>query len=437
MIKVVGDTAVVNPVKNISGEFSVPPDKSITHRSIMFASLSKGKSQILNYLTGDDCIRTIDIFKKMGVKIEQQKDSVVVEGMGLHNLNCPKGILYAGNSGTTMRLMSGILAGQPFNSEISGDESLSKRPMRRIMEPLRMMGAEIIAANGEYPPLKIIGHGSLKPVNYRLPVASAQVKSAIIFASLYSKGKTIIEEPVLSRDHTERMCNYFGLPLTREGNKIIIEIDGNISINARDIEIVNDFSSAAFFIVAALIIPGSKIKIKNIGINPTRTGMLEALLKMGANIKLENQRMLSGEPSADLTVTYSKLKSTEIKGEIIPRMIDEIPIFALAATQAEGETIISDAEELKFKESNRLETVTKNLTKLGAKVKILKDVLLIQGPIPLIGQEIESYGDHRIAMMSTIAGLAAINGETKINSIKCIETSFPGFWDILTGLTNG
>ncbi|MEK7376612.1 MAG: 3-phosphoshikimate 1-carboxyvinyltransferase [Candidatus Margulisiibacteriota bacterium] len=428
----------VSPSAGLKGEIEVPGDKSISHRSVMFSALSDGKNTITNFLPSEDCFRTVECFRAMGVKvnISPDKKSLAVFGEGLGGLKEPKDILYVGNSGTTIRLMLGILAGQPFQTMITGDESIKRRPMKRVVDPLRKMGAIITGKqDGNFAPLEVRG-GNLSAIEYTLPVASAQVKSALMLAALFAKGTTKIIEPLPSRDHTERMFGHFGIPFTKENNIISVQTPHAASVPGflpANIEIPGDISSASFFIVAGIIIPDSEILIKNVGLNPTRTGIIDVLCAMGANIAISNEKTLSGEPRGDIRIKTSKLKGITIGGEIIPRLIDEIPIIAIAATQAEGQTVILDAKELRVKESDRVSTICDMLKKMGAKAKETPDGMIIEGPCRLKGAEIESRGDHRIAMSAAIAGLIA-KDEMVIEDTECIKTSFPGFDILLSNL---
>ena len=415
----------INRAIGLKGEIHVPGDKSISHRAVMIGSLAKGETVINNFLSSADCIATVECFKKLGIEMESGQQ-IIIKGKGLSGLVPAKEILDVGNSGTTIRLMMGVLAGLPFISRIIGDESIQRRPMRRVAIPLQAMGASIEGRTvGEeiYAPLKITG-GNLSPIQYELPVASAQVKSAILLAGLFANGETAVIEKNPSRDHTERMLSHFGADLSMIGKEI--RIRGNRDFRGTEIDIPGDISSAAFFMIAAALAPDSELLIHNVGVNSTRIGILEILHRMGARLEVFNEEILSEEPRADILVKTSKLKGIKIAGDIIPRIIDEIPIIALAATQAEGVTEIRGARELRVKESDRLATVSSELRKLGAKITELEDGLVIEGPSALGGAEVKSYGDHRIAMMAAIAGLVA-EGETVIEDTDCIETSFPGF----------
>lgn len=415
---------------NISmiGEIELPGDKSISHRAIMLGSISKGETTIENCLLSEDTISTIDCFRKMGVNIHQNKNKITVYGVGLRGLKKPDSILYCGNSGTTMRLISGILIGQNFSSVLQGDSSLNRRPMRRIILPLREMGANINGKEDEYPPLIIEPNENLKNITYELSIPSAQVKSAILLASLYCYGETTIKESGISRDHTERMISYFGGVIKKEKNIIVINSNSNIEFNGKKIYVPGDISSASFFIVGALTLKGSKVLIKDVGINETRMGIVEILKKMGGNIRILNERFLNNEPIGDILVEYSNLKGVEIKGDIIGRLIDEIPILSVAASLAEGKTIIRNAEELKFKESNRIKAMVSELKKMGVNVEELEDGMIIEGSSFLKSAVLNTYGDHRVAMALYIAALNA-KGKSSIDDLDCIKISFPSFFD--------
>jgi 3-phosphoshikimate 1-carboxyvinyltransferase len=421
-------------VKAISGEIEVPADKSITHRAIMLSSIAEGNSIVRNYLHSDDCNRTIEAFRQMGVQIKVDGRKLYIKGIGL-NLKTPqygKYDIYAGNSGTTARLICGILAGQNFKTIITGDESLSKRPMTRIIEPLSKMEAEITSAEGLLP-LTIKGKGPLKALNYECNKSSAQVKASVLFAGLYGDGATTYSEPVKSRDHSERMLKAFGADVKVNGNSVTIYPVQKLL--PQDITVVGDISSAAFFIAAALIVPGSSLTIKNVGVNPTRSGLIDVLKSMGADISLINPRELSNEPVCDIEVKYSKLKAVNIGASIVPRMVDEIPVFVLIATQAEGITRISGAGELKVKETDRIEAVASQFKKLGAQVEGLNDGFIINGNsgVALRGNLLDSFEDHRIAMTLSIASLIS-GGETIIKDSSCVSISFPNFYEVLNNI---
>lgn len=421
---------IIKPSEQIKAEIHMPGDKSISHRAIMLGSLANGETIINGFLPSDDCLATVDSFKKLGIDIKVNKDRVVIQGKGLKGLKRSNKTLNVGNSGTTIRLISGILAGQPFTTEITGDPSIQKRPMLRIINPLREMGANIKGHEAEeniFAPLKITG-GKLSPIRYELPVASAQVKSAILLAGLFTDGVTTVVERNQARDHTERMLDYFGARIKLRG--LSTQIQGNHEFDGAEIDIPGDISSAAFFLVAGLIVPVADLTIRNVGVNPTRTGIIDVLHRMGAKIEIKDEEIISEEPRATMVVRNTKLNGIEIDGSIIPRIIDEIPIIAVAATQAKGKTVIRGAKELRIKESDRIMTITSELKKMGAKITALDDGLIIEGPTKLHRAKLNSFGDHRIAMAMAIAGLIA-DGETVIEDADCIETSFPGFEKIL------
>ncbi|MBD3385210.1 3-phosphoshikimate 1-carboxyvinyltransferase [candidate division KSB1 bacterium] len=421
----------LSPSRFLSGTVSLPGDKSISHRALLLAGIASGESCISGISTSEDVLSTISCLRKLGVKIKRSKTDVVVQGVGREGLKQPRSKLDAGNSGTTMRLLTGILSAQTFISTIDGDESLRKRPMRRIIDPLEQMGAQI--ENNNYrAPLKIIGR-PLRAIDYASPIASAQVKSAIILAGLYARGITRVTERSASRDHTERMLGEFGVKAQYSMGGAGVK--GPADLQACDIDIPRDISAAAFFLVAACLLPDSEIEITNVGTNPTRIGVLDALSSMGARIKKSREKVINNEPRTDLIAKSSSLHQTTLQGSIISNIIDEIPILSIAATQAEGTTIIRDAQELRVKESDRIKAIVSNLKKMNANVKESKDGLLITGPTPLTGATIDSYGDHRIAMSFAIAGLIA-DGKTVIKGAECVDISFPGFFDILDEIRN-
>lgn len=407
--------------KTLNGEITIPADKSISHRAVIFASLADGISTIRNFSDGQDPKSTLNIFRKLGVDIDIiNKSTVIINSKS--KLLPPPNSLDCGNSGTSMRLISGILARQKFDSILIGDQSLSKRPMKRIIEPLTLMGADIQSKNNTAP--LIIKGKTLQPINYKTPKASAQVKSCILLAGLGTEGKTTITEPYLSRNHTEIMLKYMGADIQTEGNSVSIS---KSKLSPIDIEICGDISSAAYFIAAALIIPDSKVILKNVGLNPTRTGMLDILKQMGADIKILDEIEICGEKAGTLEVKYSNLKCCEISGEIIPRLIDEIPIIAVLATQAQGQTIIKDAQELRNKESDRITAVVTELRKLGADIEETPDGMIINGKTDLFGDcEVETYHDHRLAMSLYVAGLIC-KKEILINRFQWVNISFPKF----------
>lgn len=416
----------------LRGELSVPGDKSISHRAVMFGSLAEGITEVTNFLQGADCLSTISCFRQMGIEIENTPDRILIHGKGLHGLSRPDDILDVGNSGTTTRLMSGILAGQNFDCTVNGDASIQKRPMKRIMTPLSLMGADIssIPGNG-CAPLHIQGH-PLKAIHYQSPVASAQVKSCVLLAGMYADGITRVTEPVLSRNHSELMLNHFGASVTTESTTVSIEPDP--LLEGRSISVPGDISSAAYFIAAGLLVPGSQVLIRNVGVNPTRDGILRVCRAMGADIAIMNERADSGEPTADLLVKYSSLKGTVVEGEIIPTLIDELPVIAILAAFAQGTTIIRDAAELKVKESNRIDVMVENLSRMGADIEGTEDGMIIRGGRPLHGAEIDGHLDHRIAMSFAVAALAA-EGTTTIRDAECVRISYPGFYDDLFSLS--
>lgn len=417
------------------GEITIPGDKSISHRSVMFGAIAKGTTEITNFLQGADCLSTIDCFRKMGIQIENTPEKILVHGNGLRGLSAPTEILNTGNSGTTTRLISGILAGQNFTSILSGDASLNSRPMKRIMEPLNSMGANIVSINGNNcAPLKITP-GNLHGIHYNSKVASAQVKSAILLAGLYVDGATSVAEPTLSRNHTELMLKGFGADVTAsvcpDTGRPVATIQPCEELFGQKIIVPGDISSAAYFIAAALLVPGSELLIKNVGINPTRAGILEVCHAMGADITYLNKKTAGGEPTADLLVKYGKLHGTIVEGNIIPTLIDEIPMIAVLAAYAEGTTIIKDAAELKVKETNRIDTTTEALQAMGGNITPTDDGMIIEGTSHLHGGIINSYLDHRIAMAFAIASLAA-EGETTILDSQCVDVSYPAFFETLS-----
>ena len=417
----------IKKLTNLHGEITVPGDKSISHRAVMFGSLAKGTTRITHFLEGADCLSTISCFRKMGIDIENNNGEILVHGKGLRGLSSPTDILDVGNSGTTTRLISGILAGQNFVSELTGDNSIQSRPMKRIMTPLLSMGADITSIKGNNcVPLRIAGH-PLKAIHYDSPVASAQVKSCVLLAGMYSDGVTSVTEPVLSRNHTEIMLNYFGAQVTSEGTTASIVPEP--SLHAREITVPVDISSAAYFIAAGLLVPGSEILLKNVGINPTRDGLLRVCKDMGADITMLNVNM-DGEPTADLLVRTSSLHGTTVGGEIIPTLIDEIPMIAVMAAFAEGTTIIKDAKELKVKESDRILVMAENLSRMGADITPTDDGMIIHGSKPLHGAVIDSYLDHRVAMSFAIAGLLC-DGPLSIKGGDCVKISYPEFYEDL------
>jgi 3-phosphoshikimate 1-carboxyvinyltransferase len=429
------DSVELKPARCMKGEIIPPPDKSISHRAVIFSSLARGESTVRNFLRAEDTMNTLSAFKALGVSVEDHTDELIIKGKGIHGLREPEKVIDCGNSGTTMRLLSGILSGNPFFTVLSGDDSLRKRPMQRVIVPLREMGAEIMGRdNDRYPPLAIRGR-KLRPVNYRLPVASAQLKSAVLLAGLYADGETEIAEPFQSRDHTERMLPSFGADITVAG--LSIKIKGGVELHGRDTMVPGDFSSAAFFIAGALIMEGSEVMIRSVGINPTRTGLITVLRRMGAEIALENVHEVSGEPVGDIWCTGgAPLRAVSLRGDEMPLLIDEFPILCVAATQAEGLTTIHGAEELRVKESDRITAMATELKKFGVALEEYPDGIGIRGKATLKGCAVESYGDHRIAMALSIAGLMA-EGTTTVKHASCVDISFPGFFEILRGLIHG
>lgn len=420
--------------QSLNGELTVPGDKSISHRSIMLGSLAKGTTEVHGFLQGADCLSSISCFEKMGVSIENNPitNIVRIHGLGLHNLKAPADVLDVGNSGTTTRLMSGILAAQNFTSTVNGDASIQKRPMKRIMTPLSQMGADIISLNGnDCAPLQITGK-PLHGIHYNSPVASAQVKSAILLAGLYADGETSVTEPYVSRNHTELMFEAFGIDIHTEGTTATVRPASQL--NAQKIVVPGDISSSAYFIVAGLITPNSCITIRNVGINPTRDGILSVCKAMGADITLSNINNSIGEPTSDITVRSSSLKGTVIEGSVIPKLIDELPIIAILACFADGTTTIKDAQELKVKESNRIDVMVNNLSAMGADIVGTDDGMIIHGGKTLHGATIDSNLDHRIAMSFAIAGMNA-DGETEIKGAECVNISYPTFYEDLNRLS--
>lgn len=420
-------TYTVKPGGSVSGELRVPGDKSISHRSIMLGSLAEGITEVEGFLEGEDALATLQAFRDMGVVIEgPDQGRVRIHGVGLHGLQAPPGPLYVGNSGTSMRLLSGLLAGQNFDSELTGDDSLSKRPMNRVANPLREMGAEIETAEGGLPPVKIKGGAKLTAIDYQMPMASAQVKSCVLLAGLYADGKTQVTEPAPTRDHTERMLTGFGYAVERDGAKASLTSGG--SLTSTKIEVPADISSATFFMVAAAIAPGSDVTLTHVGINPTRDGVINILRLMGADITLSNQREVGGEPVADIRVKYAPLKGIHVPEDQVPLAIDEFPALFVAAACAEGKTVLTGAEELRVKESDRIQVMADGLVTLGVKAEATPDGIVIEGG-PIGGGEVESHGDHRIAMSFTVAALRA-SDDIVIKNCANVATSFPTFIEL-------
>jgi 3-phosphoshikimate 1-carboxyvinyltransferase len=419
----------IEPIKKpITGEITVPGDKSIAHRAVIFGSIAAGRSRIFNLSGGDDNSRTVRAFRQMGVEIIRDGEAVCIDGQGWDGLDAPGERIDCGNSGTTMRLLSGVLAGRPFLSELDGDDSLRQRPMQRIIDPLNLMGARLCSKAGNgLAPLQIHG-GNLTGIRYRMPVASAQVKSAIILAALQARGVTMIEEPQKSRDHTEVMLRGFGGNLGIDGS--LITIEGGQSLRAQEVRVPGDISSAAFFLVAGAIIPGSDLTIRNVGLNPTRDGVIEILGRMGANLECFNEHYEAGERIADIRVRAADLKPVRVGAELVARTIDEYPILSIAAALADGVTTFTDIKELRYKESDRISAMSEGLRRLGVAVEEREDSMSIRGRGRFKGAEIRSYADHRIAMAFAIAGLSSEVGVT-IDDAACIDISFPSFFDLL------
>ncbi len=421
---------ILYTAKSIRGEIEIPGDKSISHRSVMFGAIAQGLTEVTHFLDGADCNSTIACFRALGVEIEKNANRVLIHGKGLHGLQESASLLDVGNSGTTTRLLAGILAGQSFTTRLNGDASIQKRPMKRIMTPLQQMGAQVISLNNnDCAPLEISG-GHLKGITYQSPVASAQVKSCVLLAGLYADGKTTVVEPAISRNHTEIMLSGFGAEITCSGNAATVAPEPTLV--GQQIHVPGDISSAAYFIAAALLCPNAELLIKNVGINPTRDGFLRVAKAMGGNITLLNERTVSGEKVADLLVKSSSLKGTVVSGEIIPTLIDEIPMIAVMAAFADGETVISDAAELKAKESNRIDTVVEGLRNLSVEVTPKEDGMIIQGG-KVSGGKVNSYLDHRIAMSFAIASLAS-DGPIEIQDADCVNISYPHFYEDLNRL---
>jgi len=425
----------ISPPKQLVGEVAVPGDKSISHRALILNSLTLGDSKVGNLSPGKDCISTINCLKALGIKIEKQEGEpsvVIIHGVGNTGLTEAKSVLNAGNSATTMRLLSGVLSSQPFLSVFTGDASLRSRPMRRLVEPLRLMGAEIYGRGGDsFAPLVVRGR-RLHGVAYSLPVPSAQIKSAILLAGLFARGDTAVEQPQPSRDHTERLLKRMGAKVETDDYRISLT-PLNVPLTSVDLFVPGDISSAAYWLVAGAIHQNARIKIANCGVNPTRTGIFDALLAMGAKLRIENQRLEGNEPVADLCIESSRLRAIEIGGDMIPRLIDEIPLLAVAACVAQGKTLIRDAGELRVKESDRITVTVRELSRLGARIEELPDGMLIYGDRSLLGAEVRSYSDHRLAMSLAVAGLIA-DGNTLIQNARVAEISNPDFWKELEKL---
>jgi len=413
------------------GTVTIPGDKSISHRAAILAAIANGRSIINNYSSAIDCQTTLKCLQMLGADISRSDQQLIINGKGLKSLTKPKAILDCGNSGTTMRLLCGLLAGQDFSARLDGDESLRRRPMERVIKPLNQNGAEIYGSQtNRFAPLNI--HGQMLPsIFYHLPVASSQVKSALLLAGLYTQGTVRIEEPAISRDHTERMLEFCGVDIKRDG--YTISLGKKRQPDARQFQIPGDISSAAFLMALALLIPNSQLRIENIGINPTRTGLLTVLKEMGSEIKIENQFLISNEPVGDLVIRSGVLKGMEIGGEIIPRLIDELPLIAVIATQAKGQTVVKNAAELRVKETDRIQAIVTELRKMGAAIEELPDGFMVAGPVTLKGATCDSYGDHRIAMALSVAGWIA-EGQTTITNTECVGISFPEFYQLVNKL---
>lgn len=421
-------------VSQLQGTLRVPGDKSISHRSIMFGSLAKGKTTVRDILRGEDVLSTMQVFRDLGVDIQDDGELVTITGVGFDGLKAPKNKLNMGNSGTSIRLISGVLAGQDFTVEMFGDDSLSKRPMDRVTIPLRQMGVEVSGqTERDLPPLTMHGSKALKPIHYQLPVASAQVKSALIFAALQADGESVIIEKEKTRNHTEDMIVQFGGKIDVNGKEI--RIKGGQEFTGQDVVVPGDISSAAFWLVAGLIVPNAKVTLKNVGINETRTGILDVIKAMGGKMTISDVDDIA--KSATITAETSELHGTEIGGEIIPRLIDELPIIALLATQAKGTTVIRDAEELKVKETDRIQVVADALNAMGADITPTDDGMIIKGKTPLHGAKINTFGDHRIGMMTAIAALLVSDGDVELERAEAINTSYPSFFNDLEVLSRG
>jgi len=420
---------VVASGRALRGDVRVPGDKSISHRAVLLGALARGTTPVDGFLRAEDCLATVRCVRALGVEVDDDGERLAVHGGALRQ---PADVLDVGNSGTTIRLLAGILAGQPFRSTLTGDASIRRRPMDRIAEPLRRMGARITGRDGgRLAPLTVEG-GGLRAIAYATPVASAQVKSAILLAALFADGETAVTEPSLSRDHTERMLAGFGVPVVREG--LIVRLRGPAAPAAAPVHVPGDISSAAFFLVAAAMVPGSVVTVRDVGLNPTRTGVLDVLRAMGASVDIDNAREDGGEPSGDVTVRAASLRGTTIGGDLVPRLIDELPVLAVAASVAEGETVIKDAAELRVKESDRIAALARELGAIGARIEAQPDGLAIRGVPRLRGGRAASGGDHRVAMALAVAGLRAVDPVT-VDDTDCIRTSFPGFEETLRRLT--
>lgn len=421
-------------INHLNGSIRVPGDKSISHRSIIFGSLAEGETKVYDILRGEDVLSTMQVFRDLGVEIEDKDGVVTIQGVGMDGLKAPKNALDMGNSGTSIRLISGVLAGADFEVEMFGDDSLSKRPMDRVTLPLKKMGVSISGqTERDLPPLHIKGTKNLTPIHYELPIASAQVKSALIFAALQAQGQSVIIEKECTRNHTEDMLRQFGGDLSVDGKKITVQ--GPQKLSGQTVVVPGDISSAAFWLVAGLIVPNSRVVLKNVGINETRTGIIDVIRAMGGKLEITDIDPVA--KSATLTVETSDLKGTEIGGALIPRLIDELPIIALLATQAQGKTVIKDAEELKVKETDRIQVVADALNSMGAAITPTADGMIIEGKSTLHGARVNTFGDHRIGMMTAIAALLVADGEVELDRAEAINTSYPSFFDDLETLIHG
>ena len=421
-------------VNHLNGSIRVPGDKSISHRSIIFGSLAEGETKVYDILRGEDVLSTMQVFRDLGVEIEDKDGVVTIQGVGMDGLKAPQNALDMGNSGTSIRLISGVLAGADFEVEMFGDDSLSKRPMDRVTLPLKKMGVSISGqTERDLPPLHLKGTKNLTPIHYELPIASAQVKSALIFAALQAQGQSVIIEKECTRNHTEDMLHQFGGDLSVDGKKITVQ--GPQKLSGQEVVVPGDISSAAFWLVAGLIVPNSRVVLKNVGINETRTGIIDVIRAMGGKLEITDIDPIA--KSATLTVETSDLKGTEIGGALIPRLIDELPIIALLATQAQGQTVIKDAEELKVKETDRIQVVADALNSMGASITPTTDGMIIKGKSTLHGARVNTFGDHRIGMMTAIAALLVADGEVELDRAEAINTSYPSFFDDLETLIHG
>ena len=421
-------------VNHLNGSIRVPGDKSISHRSIIFGSLAEGETKVYDILRGEDVLSTMQVFRDLGVEIEDKDGVITIQGVGMDGLKAPQNALDMGNSGTSIRLISGVLAGADFEVEMFGDDSLSKRPMDRVTLPLKKMGVTISGqTERDLPPLQLKGTKNLRPIQYELPIASAQVKSALIFAALQAHGQSVIMEKECTRNHTEDMLRQFGGELSVDGKKITVQ--GPQKLSGQTVVVPGDISSAAFWLVAGLIVPNSRVVLKNVGINETRTGVIDVIRAMGGKLEITDMDPIA--KSATLTVETSDLKGTEIGGALIPRLIDELPIIALLATQAQGQTVIKDAEELKVKETDRIQVVADALNSMGATITPTADGMIIKGKSTLHGARVNTFGDHRIGMMTAIAALLVADGEVELDRAEAINTSYPSFFDDLETLIHG